>query len=497
MQELAEQARIADPDSEQVAAFLKIAERQLGSEHTAANHSRSIPDENDAPPSAAVEAGTAAAAETPARAVVGKRLRSVREAMGMTQTAVAVAAGITQAAVSNYERGKRELPLSTLINLSAVLDLDLKQLLDLPEINRYIERELSDMGTARFDARSKRLEWSDGMYRVLGLEPGSVEPSPKTVLQLVHPQDRAGGRAWFEELLSGEPSGPSQFRVVLPGGEVRHIEGYGRVQVDSKGAVVGFVATLHDITQRQVAEEELTESHEHLARAQDVAKLASWEMDVETGQVRGSGRVPGLLDESGGTPQVLDRLAYLEMVHPDDRDRVWEALERARTEGTPVRHEYRFIHPDGSVHVMRARSQVVRDESGRPIRVIGTTQDVTELAVARDSVEASASALAWLSEQLHLASFRFDHEGRIIGLNAAFAALTGRTEIELIGHPVADLLAPEGRDSIDVFEAGIFEETVSLNTTRGGSVPVRLATLPIVSDDEERDGSIGVVIPAS
>ena len=68
------------------------------------------------------------------RAEVGRRLRETRHRRGLSQSAVSHSAGITQASLSNYETGKRELPLSTVLNLAAALDVSLGDLMEIPEV---------------------------------------------------------------------------------------------------------------------------------------------------------------------------------------------------------------------------------------------------------------------------------------------------------------------------------------------------------------------------
>ena len=68
------------------------------------------------------------------RIEVGRRLREARRRRGLSQSEVSQSAGITQASLSNYETGKRELPLSTILNLAAALDVSLGDLMETPEI---------------------------------------------------------------------------------------------------------------------------------------------------------------------------------------------------------------------------------------------------------------------------------------------------------------------------------------------------------------------------
>ncbi|MYH42018.1 MAG: helix-turn-helix transcriptional regulator [Chloroflexi bacterium] len=72
--------------------------------------------------------------ETARRRATGQRIREWRQRRALSQSTVARAAAITQASLSNYETGKRDLPLSTLLNLSAALDVPVGDLISTPDV---------------------------------------------------------------------------------------------------------------------------------------------------------------------------------------------------------------------------------------------------------------------------------------------------------------------------------------------------------------------------
>ena len=85
---------------------------------------------------------------------------------------------------------------------------------------------------------------------------------------------------------------------------------------------------------------------------------------------------------------------YLERVHPDDREFARETVERAREEAQPFLFDHRIVLPDGGVRWTQSRGRVVTDHEGRPLRMVGTAQDVTErkqLDSLRDTILATVS----------------------------------------------------------------------------------------------------------
>ncbi|MXW23572.1 MAG: helix-turn-helix transcriptional regulator [Chloroflexi bacterium] len=78
------------------------------------------------------------------RVEIGRRLREARRRRGLSQSEVSQTAGITQASLSNYETGKRELPLSTMMNLAAALDVPLGDLMEISDVIILRDSRLAD-----------------------------------------------------------------------------------------------------------------------------------------------------------------------------------------------------------------------------------------------------------------------------------------------------------------------------------------------------------------
>ncbi len=121
----------------------------------------------------------------------------------------------------------------------------------------------------------------------------------------------------------------------------------------------------------------------HLAAAQRITHCGSWELilddlvDLKRNQLRWSDEAYRIFGyEPGGLELTGD--AFFSGVHPDDRDAILEATHRAITTGVTFSIDHRVIRPDGSVRIVHEESEIERDAAGRPIRMIGTVQDITE-----------------------------------------------------------------------------------------------------------------------
>ncbi len=178
---------------------------------------------------------------------------------------------------------------------------------------------------------------------------------------------------------------------------------------------------------RQV-EEDLRQSERNLADAQRIAHVGSWERDIATGVLRWSDescRIVGI--EPGTFAGTLE--AFLVLVHPDDREKAappWASIMAL----LPRELDYRIIRPDGTVRSLHEKSEVILDAAGSPIRLVGTTQDVTE----RLAAEAERARLVSAVEQTADSIMITEPDGVIVYANAAFEQMTGYTGGEAVGQ---------------------------------------------------------------
>jgi PAS domain S-box-containing protein len=185
--------------------------------------------------------------------------------------------------------------------------------------------------------------------------------------------------------------------------------------------------------QRERTEAALGESETLQRLALSAARMGVWDWDIISGEEHWSteaesvfGLAPG--EFSGGFA------AFLQFIHPDDRDKLLKAQDRALQEGADYRPEYRIIWPDGSLHWATSRGSVIRDETGKPVRMAGITMDITErkqaemaLAESERRLRQQSRALASLAQ--HEAMYQGDLE---IALQAITEAAAASLEVERV-----------------------------------------------------------------
>jgi two-component system sensor histidine kinase UhpB len=150
---------------------------------------------------------------------------------------------------------------------------------------------------------------------------------------------------------------------------------------------------------RKRGEEALFRREAELNEAQRLASIGSWEWDILADGVTCSNEVRRIYGFEREDQNSLDR-AFSEFVHPDDRARRRAAVGAALNGGPPYDVEFRIIRPDKSVRFVHSRGQLICDEAGKPLRMFGMTQDITERKRAAKELEKANHQLRLLSRRL-------------------------------------------------------------------------------------------------
>ncbi|HEX2951778.1 MAG TPA: PAS domain S-box protein, partial [Armatimonadota bacterium] len=196
-------------------------------------------------------------------------------------------------------------------------------------------------------------------------------------------------RAWIRRHYAGLQHHPEtttiEYRLHDASGATHHIEWTDAPIFDAEGLLVEFQSTGRDITERKEMEEALRVSEASLKRAEHIARLGHWEWDTVARTAHWSDEMYRIF---GITPSPVTIDAFLDMVHPKDRNAVLRALEmttRQREECT--RADFRIIRSDGTIRILHAEAETISDHTGAMTRVFGVIQDVTELKQAEEQME--------------------------------------------------------------------------------------------------------------
>ena len=209
---------------------------------------------------------------------------------------------------------------------------------------------------------------------------------------------------------------------------------------NASGEVLGFYVLSHDITERKDTSERLRLSEARLKEAQSLAGLGSWERGIATNEAWWSDEIYRIL---GVDPQESKATfkTYLERVHPDDRQGVIEAAERAAQGSGIYDTEHRIVLPDGEVRIVHDRAKVVFDDAGSPSRMTGTMHDITDRKQAQDIISEILARLEALTSAA-FDGFAIFEDGKYLEASDRLAQYLGYELKELAGQSVTQTVTP-------------------------------------------------------
>ncbi len=142
------------------------------------------------------------------------------------------------------------------------------------------------------------------------------------------------------------------------------------------GSMAGLVSLLLEVNERRQAEDALRESQQHLALAQQVGNIGSFDLDLKTRIVKTSSEMQSLYGVLSGDA-LLKEEDFVKYFHPKDAARVRQEMEEALSSGE-INTEYRIVRDDGSTRWIAGNAKVFYDADGTPLRMVGVNTDITE-----------------------------------------------------------------------------------------------------------------------
>ena len=245
-------------------------------------------------------------------------------------------------------------------------------------------QRLSHTGSFGWKPDSGEIVWSDETYRIFEYDP-TVKPTVDSLLQRVHPEDRAD----FQDVIRRASAGATQFehtyRLLLPDGRVKHIHALAHVMQEPCG-MREFVGAGIDISEQKRTEDALRHSERYLAEAQRLTHMGSWVWEVAGRDALHLSdewyRLYGF-DPKLGMPSWEERL---QRVHPEDRNTWQRAIEQAIREKADYKVEFRILLPDGTLKWIHTVGDPILNAAGELLQFVGSSMDITERKKAEDKI---------------------------------------------------------------------------------------------------------------
>ena len=244
-----------------------------------------------------------------------------------------------------------------------------------------------------------------------------------------------------------------------------------------------MISTQMDITERKLSEIALEESEEHLRISQLYGNIGTWEANFITNKEIWSDTVT----KSLGFPDIAEPTweDYVETIYPDDRDHVIEIINQHLYESKECDIEYRIVDTEGKIRWMRSVGKAEFDLNGKPLKLRGTVQDITDRKITEEKLRLSSLVFSETKEGIVIT----DAKAAIIDINPAFCDITGYSYKEVIGKNPKILSS--GKQSpefyIDMWqtvnEHGHWQGEI-WNRKKDGTLYAELLTISSILDEE-------------
>jgi diguanylate cyclase (GGDEF)-like protein/PAS domain S-box-containing protein len=332
-----------------------------------------------------------------------------------------------------------------LVNLTPLLDdsgdfvgmvavgTDITERYAMEEANRRLSAivESSNDAILGFDLGGRITSWNDAATRLFG---HSASERVGLLSEVVTSPERWTGPQFLTQLPDGEASSGMSFEsdYVHPDGRRFLVESTVHSVRDRLGNVVGGAAVCRDVTERRELEQLAADEHQQLEEAQQIARLGSFEFDYVTGALRWSRelrRLAGLDDDEAPSVE-----RFFDRIHPEDRQLFLDHLGPDAPYDSDFDITYRIVRTDGEERRLHTLGRIVRNESREVVRVVGSTQDITDRLHAEEARRVAEQQFSIAFELGSVGMCILDLDRKVRQVNPTVCRILGRTPNELIGH---------------------------------------------------------------
>jgi PAS domain S-box-containing protein len=249
-------------------------------------------------------------------------------------------------------------------------------------------QRLSHTGSLGWKPDTGEIVWSDETYRIFEYD-RSVEPTLDSVVQRVHPQDRADFQKVIDGASQGAPDFEHTYRLLLPDGGVKHVHAKARSLQDASGNRE-FVGAVTDITEQVRAEAVIRKQEAELREVVDTIPAIVWSALPDGTNSYVNSRY---VEYCGLPPEQIAGSGWHAVAHPDDLERHKAKWFACVANGEPHENEVRFRRADGQYRWHLDRGVPLRDEDGNVVKWYGVITDIEDRKRAEDKIREQETEL--------------------------------------------------------------------------------------------------------
>ncbi|HZW24872.1 MAG TPA: PAS domain-containing protein [Gallionella sp.] len=268
-------------------------------------------------------------------------------------------------------------------------------------------QRIAHVGSWEMNLVDNVLTWSEEVYRIFEIAPQQFGASYETFMDSVHPDDREGLDRAFKASLENREPFEIEHRLLLPDGRIKYVHEHCETFYSADGRPLRSIGTVQDITERKEMENALHESRQLLTEAQRIAHVGSWELDIVSNRLIWTDESYRIFEIDPQQVNVTYEV-FLDTIHPEDRDTVNRVYLASLESRTPYEIVHRLLFPDGRIKYVHEHCETFYSADGRPLRSIGTTQDITERMEIENALHESRQLMAEAQRIAQVGSWEYD-----------------------------------------------------------------------------------------
>lgn len=276
---------------------------------------------------------------------------------------------------------------------------------------------------------------------------GKVVKKGDSILNYAQPDRKDLVRELYERVMNGATE---QSELVIPTKEdgIKYIIVHYQPAKDETGNVIGVFVTATDVSEQRMLEQREKRTALLLKETETISHVGSWELDLQTNEIYWSDEVYRIC---GYKPQAfkVDFTKGLEVIHPDDRESAIQQMRDTIEKGTEYSIEKRFITRHNEIRHILSRASLIYDGNGKPVKLIGIFQDITDMRKARAAIEESESRYRMLFQQNPVPIWIYDYETlRFLEVNQQAVLKYGYSREEFLKMTIKDIRPEEDVDKL-------------------------------------------------
>jgi PAS domain S-box-containing protein len=266
-------------------------------------------------------------------------------------------------------------------------------------------QRLSHTGSWAWSVKTKEnLFWSREQYRIFGFNPDTESGRYGHARDRIHPADLRAFDETLEQAIQNQKDFVIDFRILLPGGEVKHVHNLGHPVLNPAGELVEYLGTTVDVTEQVKARVALEEAFAKIKKSEaslrliiDTIPTLAWSIEpdgsVEFVNRRWSNYTGLTTDQARGS-------GWLAVIHPEDIGWLSEQRRIAMASGKPFELESRMRRYDGQYRWFINRGDPLLDEHGKIVKWYGTNTDIDDRKRAEEALQVSERELRLIAESI-------------------------------------------------------------------------------------------------